>query len=131
MNFLKNRHMLKLLRFGIVGIINVILTLAVFVCALTIGVSAEFSVICSAVVGIFFSSFANNKYTFEQGTIIYGVVFIGVYILTVSMNILLLNLALSFGHDPIISQMTLTLPIAVLTFLLLLWSEKVVTEYRQ
>jgi len=123
----KNRTLItRGLKFGIVGCTNTALTFILYSIFVLLGIQYNISVIMTAVIGVLYSAHMNNKFTFNDGRFAYTVAFIGIYVLTVSINVILLNfLVTSDLASPILAQLYLTLPIAALTFLLLWVAENV------
>jgi len=110
----------RAIRFGVIGLTNTILTFVLFCVLVLIGLEYKVSVVTTGIVGILYSAFLNKSYTFERTSNLYTLFFIGVYIITVSLNVVLIEIGVEqLNRDPILIQAILVLPIAALTFFML------------
>lgn len=112
----------RLIRFGIIGLLNVALTFSIFSLLVLFWLGPKSSIIVSGIVGILFSSLLNKSVTFGGRGKAYALAFIGVYVVTVGLNLVLIDYGIEvLEFNPILVQAVLVLPLAALTFSLL-WS---------
>ena len=122
----------RIVRFGIVGLTNTILTFFLFCILVLLGVDYKMSVITTAILGILYSSFLNKSYTFDRKSNLYAIFFVGVYLITVSLNVVLIDIGVKqLKRDPILIQAILVLPIAALTFLMLWGTDQHLSSRRK
>ena len=115
----------KVIRFVLVGGANTAMTLLIYAAVVLLGWGVSVAVIVSACCGIAFSSILNSRYTFERKSISHSMSFFGVYVITVGLNIVILNHFINeFSFHRIYTQVFLVPFFAVLTFILLKLSDR-------
>ncbi len=113
MDHQKNSSLIQFVRFNIIGVLNVILTLALYFLLVSIGWHYVYALIAEYVFGICFSFFMNKRFTFQvqvratksmfgKMIVTYGLLFLGnLILLAFCVDILHINAYLaqliSFG----------------------------------
>ena len=122
-------HLARFIRFVLVGLANTALTFVIFTTLTLAGLHYQASVVASAILGILFSATLNKSFTFGRSGRAHLAAFLGVYVVTVSVNMLLLGVAVNrYELSPILTQALVTLPIAGLTFLLLTAADNLILK---
>lgn len=110
---------MRILRFLVIGVINTIFSYLIYAALVLLGMHYSLATLISTVLGVIFNFFTTGRIVFRNMDNRRFVRFVLVYLFTYFVNILLLGwLVDGLGLDKLIAGALVTLPVALLSYLL-------------
>lgn len=109
----------RILRFLVIGVINTLFSYLIYAALVLLGMHYSLATLISTVLGVIFNFFTTGRIVFRNMDNRRFVRFVLVYLFTYLVNILLLGwLVDGLGIDKLIAGALVTLPVALLSYLL-------------
>ena len=109
----------RILRFLVIGVINTLFSYLIYAALVLLGMHYSLATLISTVLGVIFNFFTTGRIVFRNMDNRRFVRFVLVYLFTYLVNILLLGwLVDRLGIDKLIAGALVTLPVALLSYLL-------------
>lgn len=109
----------EVMRFALAGGINTIFGFVVYALGLFVDLQVALALFLGMIAGTFFNFFTNGAYVFRQLEVTRYPRFLACYLLVYGLNVLLMNIFLMWMNNKLIIQAILTIPLALLSYLMM------------
>lgn len=109
----------EVMRFALAGGINTLVGFTVYALAVVADLRVALALFLGMLAGTFFNFFTNGAYVFRQLRIALYPRFVACYLLVYGLNVLFMNVFLLWMSNKLIIQAILTIPLAMLSYLIM------------